>query len=62
MIPHCVYKGNPLTVFEIGDFANQLKKDFKNEKILENLVQKYLIDNHHKILLRLVPDPDLLAE
>lgn len=44
---------------QIHSLIDTIKNEIKDPKYLPTLIQKYLIDNKHHVLLDLQPDPDL---
>ena len=57
-----LYDGSPFTLVEFSPVLNEIKKRLENnEKIFENLIKDYLLDNSHKSVVVLEPDPDLEA-
>lgn len=52
--------GNPEYGLTIHSLFDQLRERLKkNPKLLEKLIEKYLIQNPHKVQITLVPDPEL---
>ena len=58
MTSYTLYDGNPLDVFKFNEYSERIRKDYKNG-IFEELIQKYLIGNQHKLILKMIPDESL---
>lgn len=55
-----IYGLNPFLNYDYGDTVKTLQNKLKDEpRYLENAIQKYLIDNLHRLELELVPDGTL---
>ncbi|MFO7727766.1 MAG: insulinase family protein [Desulfonatronovibrio sp.] len=58
-----LYDGSPFTLLEFTPVLNEIKQRLENdEKIFENLITKYLLENPHKSVVILEPDPALGAQ
>ena len=58
MNSYTLYDGNPLDVFRFNEFSECIRKDFKNG-IFQELIKKYLINNQHKLILKMIPDESI---
>lgn len=60
MTSYTLHDGDPLDVFKLNEYLVRIRKDYNNG-IFEQLIQKYLIKNPHKLILKFIPD-DTLTE
>ncbi len=59
-LTHWLYDKDPFEAFKWEKPLLKIKKAVENkEKIFENLIQEYLIDNQHRVLVNLIPDTEL---
>jgi len=57
MIHPTLYDFDPYTTFQVHEYINKLKEDYKNTSIFQELIHKYLIqDNGNKIKFTMKPD------
>jgi len=54
-----IHRGNVAELLNLDPVLEKLHKEIKQPKFLQNLVQKYLLDNSHRVRLILKPDPKL---
>lgn len=55
-----LYNGSPFTLLEFSPVLDEIRKRLdKGETIFEDLIQKYLLDNPHKSVVILEPDPTM---
>ncbi|MFH2092587.1 MAG: insulinase family protein [Pseudomonadota bacterium] len=54
-----IHDGDPLSCINIDKDLDRLNKQIKNGNFLENKIKHYFIDNPHRVLFVLEPDPDL---
>lgn len=59
MVPYALHGGDPLSLFKINEFSQKIREEFKKGGLFEGLVQKYLINNTHKLSLTAVPDTSI---
>jgi presequence protease len=59
MVPYALHGGDPLSIFKINEYSNRIREDFKKGDLFQGLVQKYLLNNTHKLSLLAVPDPEV---
>lgn len=48
--------GDPLRVLEFDEDLHHLRDEMKKGRFFENLIQKYFLDNKHKVVFTLKPD------
>lgn len=51
--------GDPLHILNFDDNLNRLRTDLEKGKPFEKQIQKYFLDNPHRVLFSLVPDPQM---
>ncbi|MBW2592626.1 MAG: insulinase family protein, partial [Deltaproteobacteria bacterium] len=51
--------GDPVRSFDFDADLTRIRKQLKVEPFFENCIQKYFIDNPHRVLLHLVPDQEM---
>ncbi len=57
-----LYDGSPFTLLEFSPVLNKIKNILENnEKVFEDLIKEHLLDNAHKSVVILEPDPALSA-
>lgn len=56
MLPFCLHHGDPLTFFKIDEFSKQIREDFKNGKVFNDLISKYITKNNFCLKLISLPD------
>jgi len=56
MVPYALHGGDPLSLFKINEFSQQIREDFDKGDLFENLVEKHLLGNSHYLKLLYVPD------
>ena len=62
MVPYALHGGDPLVLFKINEYSQKIREEFKKGGLFEGLVQKYLINNTHKLSLTAVPDTSIGAK
>jgi Zn-dependent M16 (insulinase) family peptidase len=55
MISHSLHEGDPMNLFRINEFSQQIRKDFK-QGLLQDLVDKHLLQNKHYLRLYYTAD------
>lgn len=58
MVPLALHGGDPLSIFRINEYSQRIREDFKKGGLFEGLIQKYFLDNPHKLTLLAVPDAE----
>jgi hypothetical protein len=58
-LPPYYYGGDPYSALNFDADLEQLEKARREGRFFENLIQTELLDNPHRALLTIVPDPDL---
>ena len=55
---------NPFTILELPKFIKRLKQELyqENKKVFEDMIEKYLINNNHRIHMTLKPKKNLAIE
>jgi presequence protease len=51
--------GDPKKVLQFDDLLKKIRGRLVKEPFFENLIKKYLLNNPHRVLLTLVPDPQM---
>jgi Zn-dependent M16 (insulinase) family peptidase len=55
-LPACLHNDDPLKVLDLDASFNVIKKNLKKDKYIENIIQKKIIDNQHRVNYSLAPD------
>ena len=58
-LPACIHNDNPLNVLDLDSAFNTIKNNLKSDNYIENLIDKSLIKNNHRLTYSLIPDPQL---
>ena len=58
-LPACIHNDNPLNVLDIDSAFNIIKNNLKSDNYIENLIDKNLIKNNHRLTYSLIPDTEL---
>ncbi len=58
-LPPYYYGGDPYSALNFDSDLEQLEKGRQDGRFFENLIRAELLDNPHRALLTIVPDPDL---
>ena len=58
-LPACIHNDNPLNVLDLDSAFNTIKNNLKTENYIENLIDKSLIKNNHRLTYSLIPDTEL---
>jgi len=56
-----IHEGDPVACINIDQDLDRLKKEIAQGRFLEEKLQTYFIDNPHRVLFTLEPDPELEA-
>ena len=57
-LPACIHNDNPLEILDLDNAFDTIKKNLKSENYIENLIEKNLILNAHRLNYSLVPDTE----
>ncbi len=60
LAPGALYKADPLALSNVDEALKKLKEKIKEKTFLSQLINKYFIDNPHRVNLEMVPDMDLI--
>ena len=58
-LPACIHNDNPLNILDLDNAFNTIKNNLKTDNYIENLIEKNLINNNHRLTYSLVPDTEL---
>ena len=58
-LPACIHNDNPLNILDLDNAFNKIKNNLKTDNYIENLIEKNLIKNNHRLTYSLVPDTEL---
>ena len=58
-LPACIHNDNPLNVLDLDSAFNIIKNNLKSDNYIENLIDKNLIKNNHRLTYSLIPDTEL---
>ena len=58
-LPACIHNDNPLNILDLDNAFNTIKNNLKTDNYIENLIEKNLIKNNHRLTYSLVPDIEL---
>jgi Zn-dependent M16 (insulinase) family peptidase len=58
-LPACIHNDNPLNILDLDNAFNTIKNNLKTDNYIENLIEKNLINNNHRLTYSLVPDTKL---
>ena len=58
-LPACIHNDNPLNVLDLDSAFNAIKNNLKTENYIENLIDRSLIKNNHRLTYSLIPDTEL---
>ncbi len=56
-----IHEGDPVAAINIDEDLDRLSKDIEKGAFLEAKIRHYFLDNPHRLLFTLAPDPDLEA-
>ena len=57
-LPACIHNDNPLEILDLDNAFDTIKENLKSENYIENLIEKNLILNAHRLNYSLVPDTE----
>ena len=55
MISYTVHDEDPLVIFNLKEYLEKIRKDYK-EDLFKKLIKKYLLQNSHKVVMDFIPD------
>ena len=58
-LPACIHNDNPLNVLDLDSAFNTIKNNLKTNDYIENLIDRSLIKNNHRLTYSLIPDTEL---
>ena len=58
-LPACIHNDNPLNVLDLDSAFDTIKNNLKTDNYIENLIDKSLIKNNHRLTYSLIPDTEL---
>jgi len=58
-LPACIHNDNPLNVLDLDSAFNTIKNNLKSDNYIENLIDKNLIKNNHRLTYSPIPDTEL---
>ena len=58
-LPACIHNDNPLNVLDLDSAFDTIKNNLKSDNYIENLIDKNLIKNNHRLTYSLIPDTEL---
>ena len=58
-LPACIHNDNPLNVLDLDSAFNTIKNNLKTDDYIENLIDRSLIKNNHRLTYSLIPDTEL---
>ena len=58
-LPACIHNDNPLNVLDLDTAFNTIKNNLKTDNYIENLIDRSLIKNNHRLTYSLIPDTGL---
>jgi len=61
LIHPLLYEGDPVDALKIDEFSKRIVKDVK-EGLFTQLINKYLTNNTHQVILRFKPDEKYMEE
>lgn len=56
MVPFCLHGGDINSFFRIDEYSKRVRQEFNQGNLFESLIQKYLLDNEHRMKLYMHPD------
>lgn len=57
-----IHHSDPIDVWDVNQAIALIKEELKDPTWLQSLIQTYLLDNPHRVLLTLVPDAELTTK
>ena len=58
-LPACIHNDNPLNILDLDSAFSTIKNNLKTENYIENLIERSLIKNNHRLNYSLIPDAEL---
>ena len=62
LLPVLNHDGDPIAILKINELMGEIRKRLRKGKYFEGLVQKFLIDNKHKVRLVMTPKSSLIND
>ena len=62
LLPFLNHNGDPLAILKINELMGQIRMKMRRGNFFEGIVQKYLIDNRHKVRLIMTPKSSLISD
>jgi Zn-dependent M16 (insulinase) family peptidase len=56
MVPYILHGGDAFAMFNIDEYSNRIRSDFKKGGLFEGLIKKYILNNPHSLKLLMIPD------
>ena len=56
MLPGAMYRADPVALLDIDGLLSSLREDIRRPGFLGGLIQRLLVDNPHRVCVRMVPD------
>lgn len=60
-LTNATHRGDPIALLDLDPVLAELRQRIQSEDYVPSLVKRLLLDNHHRVRLTLVPDPNLAA-
>ena len=57
-LPACIHNDDPLNILDLDNAFNIIKERLTQDKYIESLIEKHLVNNPHKLNYSLVPDTE----
>ena len=57
-LPACIHNDNPLEILDLDNAFDAINENLKSENYIENLIEKNLILNKHRLNYSLIPDTE----
>ena len=57
-LPACIHNDDPLKVLDLDSSFSTIKEKLKSKNYIENLINKKIINNTHRVNFSLAPDPE----
>ncbi|KAI5643731.1 peptidase m16C associated domain-containing protein [Phthorimaea operculella] len=57
LMPIWIHNGDIISAMKINTLLSQLKTNLRNPQYVKNVIEKYFINNNHKLIMTMQPDP-----
>jgi Zn-dependent M16 (insulinase) family peptidase len=57
MVPYALHGGNPLDMFRVNEYSQQMRDDYAKGGFFEGLIEKHLLHNQHYLKMLYQADP-----